>query len=147
MEPPRNATRTIAGVEIFSPVMGQFFRREDSIYPLVERTDSVPNVPGRLFGCVFEYINNTGRVVPYRWELVVPGAPGTAATIDGTTTVYRLADENRVVNHTEGLVPGQSAQYSINRIDPGDPPGRWTMELFVGGELLDTLTFFIYSVT
>ncbi|MBN2225104.1 MAG: hypothetical protein JW765_10545 [Deltaproteobacteria bacterium] len=146
MGSPEEGTRTIAGVVISDPVAGLFVKEGDLFLPLVERTEYVPNVPGQLFGCVFDYTNDTGRVVPYHWELTLPGTPGTAATIDGTTAVFRLADENRVVVHADGLFPGESAQYSVNRIDPGDPSGKWIMELYVGSELFDAFIFFVFSV-
>ena len=131
----------VSGVIITDFQFGILEQDENGVYFVSKETRSIPNIPGLRFGFIFNYSNNTGRTVDHRWELILPGRPETARTIDGTTNVDYSPMENRVVSVTEGLTVDDSTQYSVNRIDPGDPSGQWAMEIYIGPHLYKTVIF------
>lgn len=131
----------IAGVTITRFEFGLLEKDENGIYYVSKGTKSIPNIPGIHFGFIFSYENDTDKTVEHRWEMILPREPETARTIDGSTDIEYVAGENRVVSSTVGLDVDSSIQYSVNRIDPGDPSGRWVMEIYIGGQLYRTVVF------
>ena len=134
-------TEEISGITITNFEFGILSKDELGIYYVSTKTTNIPNIPGLFFGFIFHYSNNTGKPVEHRWEMILPNPPEMAKTIDGSTDVESIRSENRVVSHTYGLDTDTYAQYSINRIDPGDPPGEWLMEIYIGDRLYKRFTF------
>ncbi len=131
----------ISGITITGFEFGLLEKDENGVYYVSKKTKSIPNIPGVHFGFIFHYINDTGKTVEHRWEMILPKEPETAQTIDGSTDIEYVPQENRVVSSTVGLDVDSSIHYSVNRIDPGDPSGRWVMEIYIGDQLYKTLVF------
>jgi hypothetical protein len=136
-----STTEEISGITITDFEFGILSKNELGIYYVSTKTTNIPNIPGLFFGFIFNYSNNTGKTVEHRWEMILPNPPEMAKTIDGSTDVESITSDNRVVSHTYGLDTDTYAQYSINRIDPGDPSGEWLMEIYIGDRLYKTFTF------
>ncbi|MBN1572370.1 MAG: hypothetical protein JW984_04145 [Deltaproteobacteria bacterium] len=131
----------IAGITITNFEFGLLAKDQYGMYYVSKKTKSIPNIPGIHFGFIFSYENDMGKTVGHRWEMILPREPKTAQTIDGSTDIEYLPGENRVVSATFGLDTESSIQYSVNRIDPGDPSGRWVVEIYIGDQLYRTVVF------
>lgn len=131
----------ISGITITNFEFGLLEKDESGVYYVSDKTKTIPNIPGLHFGFIFNYSNNTGKTVEHRWEMILPGKPEVTETIDGSTDIEYSPLEKRVISSTEGLDVDGSIQYSVNRIDPGDPSGEWVMKIYIGSRLYKTVIF------
>jgi hypothetical protein len=138
----------IAGLEITNFKFGYFENipnghyeaQSGKKYTLHEGIVAIPFVYGNGPGFAFDFENKSGRNVEIKEEWILPGVPGEVSSSDSDAVI---GHEGNVVVFTNSFEKGSSLKdyFSVARLAPGDPMGKYFLKIWIGGKLFKTVEF------